>query len=388
MSKSFEDKLREKLSAYQAQPPADAKKAILGNTASGSFLSGFFNVTGVVLLVIALFMTGYEFGTLRLSHNLKTGDFEPIEFTVEPQNVNMVHVPKRKFFNQRESEVKVQNPVIIHESEGIDDNQILLANDQEEQFSFDYTAYFVDGFGYDLTNESHFPEITFVRKQRNRKEVVPQRKKNFFTLYVDGGAFFLYNRLQPNLEDDIYVGNYDAPFSISAARIGASLVVGLQRDWNEKLTSRIGLIYNNYNQNFSFTARHNKPDSIIVKEDLIEPVFDEQDIQIRKRISTVGLKFQNIWSFPSQYNSLYFSAEYQRRIGQGAIFQFDSEMYELSNPDAWLLEFGMRKKLADMRKGNFYVIPSIRYAVSKIGDQGILNVKPFSVGVSLSYSLK
>ncbi len=379
MSKSFDDKIKEKLSGYEVAPPADAKNAIIGSGGGISLWSTLYQVTGTLLLVLAFYMFGYQHGAKDQNVASKEVNRIIIDKPVEDLNQLPIDIPAKPQVFSIEKNVK---PVLNTEEEILP----LVTDNENEQLLSDFATRDIDPIGFTLSNvtpKRHLRPAYFTRI----KEVVPKHDK-YFNPYFDAGAFFLYNRLVPNLNDEIYVGNYEAPFSLSAARLGASLVAGLERNWSEKLSTRLGLVFNNYNQHFSFTVRHTKPDSVVVTSDLIQPIFNEQNIQIRKRISTLGLRLQNTWAFPTKYNSIYLSAEYHRRIGKGAEFQFDGNTHSLSPADMWMMEFGLRKQLMSFKNGDLYVIPGIRYSVSKIKEQGILNVKPFSAGVSVSYTLK
>ncbi|MEQ9304876.1 MAG: hypothetical protein RJQ14_13290, partial [Marinoscillum sp.] len=223
---------------------------------------------------------------------------------------------------------------------------------------------------------------------RDQPIYIAPKQHKFIHPYIEAGAFFLYNRLKPNLEDDIYIGDYDSPFGMSLSRIGVAAHLGIERSWSERFATRLGLVFNNYNQSFSFNVRGVKPDSVIVSDEYVKPVFDTEAVEINKRVSTLGLRVQTIWNFPSEYNSLFAAFEYHRRVSNGPEFDYDHKTYSLSSPNQYLVEFGIRKKLLDQPGGLLFIQPALRYAVTKFNDEGILSVKPFSAGVSLNYSLK
>lgn len=393
MSKSFDDKIRDSLANYQATPPSGAKEAILGSATSGFTWEQGYHIAGGILLLFAMFMTGYQRPADLGSEANKQE--QSIDNSILKSNLN--HLTEATEYLEATTPISIaENLKTKQASQATNDKQIIgqltfplekpALIDPDDESINSFTTYDMNMLEGEINYAEGIRELMPPMYWR-RWEITPE-KKAFFQPYFDVGGFFLYNRIKPNLSDDIYVGDYDAPFSISASRIGLALSGGLQKEWNNKLTTRLGLMFNNYNQHFSFSVRNTTPDSVKVVNEYVEPIFNKENVQISKRISTLGIRLQQIWSIPSIYNSIYLSAEYQHRISAGATFRYQGREHSLATPSQWMVEFGLRKHLAQLRSGHLYIIPGIRYSISKIKDQGILNVKPFSVGVSMSYTLK
>lgn len=397
MSKSFDEKLKERLENLTAQPKDGAKKALFDKLSDqGDAGIGYapYHYFAGVLLLLSLFMIGrlqpHQDFPVNAGLNEMTIGQEPgtnylsndsVEQKVEATTTKIIE-------NQADKEVVDTQP---HKDDRVrigEDDKLPVADYPSTKTT---QAYHESGALVKLgIAVSRIPARRFhiAPSHRDQPIYIAPEKSKFIHPYIEAGAFFLYNRLKPNLEDDIYIGDYDSPFGMSLSRIGAAAHVGIERSWSERFATRLGLVFNNYNQSFSFNVRGVKPDSVIVSDEYVEPVFDTKTVEINKRVSTLGLRVQTIWNFPSEYNSLFAAFEYHRRVSNGPEFDYDNKTYSLSSPNQYLVEFGIRKKLLDQPGGLFFIQPALRYAVTKFNDEGILSVKPFSAGVSLNYSLK
>ncbi|MEQ8473940.1 MAG: hypothetical protein RIC35_22280 [Marinoscillum sp.] len=394
MNKSFDEKLKERLEYLDAQPKEGAKKALFdklpASAESGLGYAPYHYFAGVLLL-LSLFMIGQA----PLPQEAKgiVSDIEESSALSNKSDLQVVAdseelVDSTPYFVESNGEQlhefkNIQSTVQSSNINPAPSSDGPIPDAQYDSFSnLKWLGYSND---YELNRNRNLRDRS--RYIVGPKSIIPKRDK-FFNPYFEAGAFFLYNRLKPNLDDDIYVGDYDSPFGMSISRIGVSAHVGLQHSWTERFSTRFGMIFNNYNQNFSFNVRSVTPDSVIVGAEFVEPVFNVESVEIKKRVSTLGLKVQTIWNFPSEYNSLYAGFELHRRITEGAKFTYGDQTYELSSPYQYLVELGLRKRVINYPSGALFIQPGIRYALTKFDNEGILSVKPFSVGVSLNYSLK
>ena len=396
MSKSFDDKIEGRLSGYSSTPAPNSKEAIFAKLDSGnSTFTWIYHYLGGGLLLLSVFMMG------RISNEpanaLKSTEMvsqRPSQ--TDSNNIkNFSSAHDKAEVSAASSLVTIENhpsiELIDHQNEHLEsENAIVVDNQEIEEYTIiDKTMDFngLSRVGYSSNVIPVETNLIVLEKEQGIEKIIPTKEK-FLKPYFELGSFFMYNRLKPNLTDDIYIADFDSPFGMSISRFGLGASVGFERQWNEKLSTRLGLLFNNYNQSYSFTIRETKPDSVIVSNEFVEPVFNRDTVQINKRVSTLGMKFQSTWNFPSSYNSLFVSMEYHRRISDGPSLSYDGQIYELSSRNQYLLELGLRKKLFELKNGDFFVIPGIRYALTRWKSDQIIDVKPFSVGVSLNYTLK
>lgn len=397
MSKSLEDKLKGRLSNYQTPPPSDAKAAIMGEWQVGLPVVAFYRYIGALLLLVSLFRIGYRPETLGDQSYLpaKAENRGLAEFcdedtacieAIETEQLLLGKISKNSKIpasNQPETAVAKVN---------FSKGQILSTNQTELVAPADLIGLDI----YDKVDDLFDQESNWLSDRNSlanccqyEDKVIP-KKDRIFMPYFETGAFFLYNRLTPNLSDDVFLSDYDAPFGLSVSRLGLAANFGVQAEINDRLTVKIGVVYSNYNQSFSFGIRGAEPDSVHVVEgsDFLEPIFHSERIEINQRVSTLGARVQTVWAVPSKFNSILASFEYHRMLGMGAKFTYDGSTHSLSRKDQFIFEIGLQKLLYESRKARLSLVPSLRYSVSRLKSDQALNVKPFSVGVGVSYGLK
>ena len=393
MNKSFEDKIRDRLGDYRVDPPVRFRDAILNAPGSGElWLVRFFHAFGAALMLISLFMVGHipvkertelAFGNESRLSGQAGDDFNTPSLS-EPETA---HLGKETEEERMVPETAPFSVPTVHDAPKTPLTPTEKKNKgsyyEHDQEIFQTLA--LEKLAAEAGEEPVNPRWMSLPKE---DEVIFKKERSLFAPYFEGGAFFLYNRIKPNIDDDIYVSDYDAPFGLSASRVGFSLHAGLQRDWSERFATRLGVGFNYYNQYFSFNVRSTTPQTVVVESDFVTPVYEIQAVQIQKRVSTLGMRIQNIWSFPSRYNSLFTSVEYQRIISSLPTFDYGGEKHTLVTPNQYLLEFGLRKLLFEGNRGLVYVTPALKYSMTKFKDREIIAVKPFCVGVSVSYGLK
>ncbi|MFY0607988.1 MAG: hypothetical protein JXR10_14815 [Cyclobacteriaceae bacterium] len=392
MSKSFEDKLKDRLGNYQVAPPANAKSAIVGSPNSGFSLTTAYHYAGAMLLLVALFMVGSRAEQVDEQLALDSRRLEIRESANQPIDnstkvkTDLVVVEKVGEESLNETNKNIQTP----RSDELP-AAIVNQNNQPPFFTKSESTSFenweVESLSF-LTNDLPISSRRNPKRYFKEDEILPVDQSRIKP-YFETGAFFLYNRVQPDLDDELFLSDYDSPFGLSISRVGLSANVGLQNEVTERFTLKLGAAFNTYNQNFSFAIRNIQPDSVAIIQgsEFLEPIFESEKIEIDKRISTLGGRIQGVWSIPSKYNSLLVSLEYHRLLGQGAQFTYEDNTYSISQKNQYIFEVGLQKLLLENRNSRLSIIPSFRYSVNKL-QQEALTIKPFSVGVSLSYGLK
>lgn len=389
MSKSFEDQINERLRDYTHTPEASAKSRILDQVNSQHDpIPAAYHYLGGVLLLLALSMVGYQ---------KMTASEQELDFATAPQGYQQsVHVQKPQNFQIaiEELDEKLTAGYSPNETSGVAGTLGIIpetsppssAERSPNHFSvMEPIMPLLDELG---SPPSKFRLSGLIFKEK--EEVIVPGPKRWFNTYFTVGSFFLYNRLQPNLDDDVFVDHYDAPFGISAKRIGFSADLGLESNWGGPVKARVGLIANNYSQQFSFSMRNTIPDTVILSNDseFLEPQFNTELININRRVTTLGVRFMTTWNFPTRFNAIYAAAEYHWLLGRGVRLSYQDETYELSQPQQFMLEIGLSKLLYEGSNGYFSVNPGFRYSLQKMDGDEPIQVKPFSLGVSLTYSLK
>ena len=217
------------------------------------------------------------------------------------------------------------------------------------------------------------------------------KKKKFFRWYGDAGVFFIYRQGRPNASDDLIIEDYQGPGRFSAERLGWILEGGVYRDLNEKIRLKAGISLSTFQQQYTFSLRNTAPDSVISIDESITPsfeaVFDRQQIHMAHRLWVLGGSLgADFFIFPSKNNSLYTHLEYQLNIRSRRSIRFDGEKYHVYYPNQIMWSFGLRKKVFEHQRANFYLIPNFRYALSGFTYQenDILTLKPFSAGITFS----
>lgn len=396
MSRSFDNKIGDRLGQHTATPKPDAKEAIFSRLDSEeTSYVWIYHYLASGLLLLSFFMIG------RVPDSLPEQNFDPetkessvaVDAKYEAVVENIDKPTKQESQEDRRTIEQSNVLAVNQQSEEIPNEIIRPAQNANNSAEPKPTLKHYKEFGElnkwkldDAELPAHIGLIASHQKS-TVKSVIPARQR-FFNPYFEAGSFFIYNRLRPNLSDDIYIGDFESPYGISISRFGFSAAVGAERQWNKLWTTRLGLLLNNYNQSYSFTVRKTRPDSVVVTDEFLEPVFSRDSVEINKRVTTLGLKFQSIWNLPSEYNSLFVSFEYHHRISKGPSFTYDDTELDLSSRRQYMIELGLRKRLFELKHGDLFVVPGIRYAVDRWEKDRILTVKPFSVGVSLNYTLK
>ncbi|MEQ8239454.1 MAG: hypothetical protein RIA69_09595 [Cyclobacteriaceae bacterium] len=400
MKKSFDQHIKSRLSSFTHSPDAHLKAAVLGQlVASPPWYSNTFKVIGLILLLLSLFK-------IEINNNVIQGTAtinypqppELLSINIErSQKVSPDHYQKngiQKYL--KEDQVSAKHDKVNKAVETSDSYSREIDNSVFQKFNLTSTGNYlplpIQIQKIEQTNlEQVSLEKIMILLKNEEVPIVAKNERRFFP-YYNLGSYFLYNRIKPNLTDDIYVGEYESPFGLSSNRIGFLIEYGAERKLGKQLSLRTGLSFNNYNQQYSFSVRNTQPtqvNSSKVNDGFFEPTFEVDQVSISKRVSLAGLKSQLFWhAFPEETNVLFLSAEYQYLLGSGPTFKYRNEEYGLMKKNHFLLELGLKKLLFEMKDNGLFIMPSIRYGLYKFEQSSALSVRPFSVGLTLSLGLK
>jgi hypothetical protein len=94
--------------------------------------------------------------------------------------------------------------------------------------------------------------------------------------------------------------------------------------------------------------------------------------------------------FPSRGNEAVLGLEYQHMLNPEVEFQYKEDTYQIVYPHQFLLNLGFRKLVYEARGGAVFLTPNLRYTLNghHFERNEAMSVKPFSVGLSLSFLLK
>ncbi|MEP0368867.1 MAG: hypothetical protein ABJN36_20440 [Cyclobacteriaceae bacterium] len=386
MRRSFDDIFKSRIGNQEAKPPVGAKEQIfaqIGVPAPTYTVEDGYSVVAALLILLSFFQIGGVKSGVEPKHTSSEKSLAIASVTLPYQEENESEVLSGQVFEEviassQTDQAKTYESALMNLNEENHQKFSYAANPHRFELNF-------------LKVSKHAPRSHVLLNRKYRpKRIIPEKEKTLYP-YYNVGAFFMYNRVRPNLTDDIYVGEYDAPFGMSPSRIGLVLEGGIHKKWNALIATRLGVSINNFNQSYSFTVRSAKPDSVSVDEEsgYLEPHFDKEHVRVSKRVTVIGLKGQMFWYiFPNQANVLFTSFEYQHLIGSGPKFSFQNENYKLMKPSQYMLEFGLRKLILERRSAEMYLMPGIRYSLAKYKNEELITVTPFSVGVTLSYQLK
>ncbi|MBV6645932.1 MAG: hypothetical protein KI790_10805 [Cyclobacteriaceae bacterium] len=444
MSQSFEEKIGKRLREYRPAPPPDAKSKILGQIPSkpGKRTNGW-QITGIILIIVALLQMFpklgdsdplHASGAPRISETtqvpnsslvpsptvtqtppttVKEGRNELVadSSTDQANSLNLTTVEEQvNTALTNDSDALVQSPA----DEPIAHAQVALVDETQDEADHPTRTEDESGATFEtgeaLARNAEFEMLAGLRGEEHDKAPVmglillssdsvdfdpsfyikPQKRYQF-KAYADAGLFFLYRNAQPNTEDDLIIDDFQGTNRISVSRLGYFAEIGVHRQISEWLRLNAGLNFSVFRQNYSFTIRNFQPDSVRVLSSetaTLQPIFDEPTIEIDHQLYLVGAKLiSNFYIFPSMGNSLYAGVEYQYSLNANQEFEFDGETFGISYPNQLLVSFGLRKLLFEGRRGNFYVVPNIRYSFNREfkEEDEVISVKPFSVGITFSY---
>lgn len=382
MKESFDQKFAERLANYQVSPDEGLRKTVLAGRSSG-YLPLFYRTVGTGLVLLAFFMIGYKqpnsIQDEMVIHQKSAKAMEAI--SSRPARP----IPERSESHSKSSPDSNDQTISAHE-----EKNALEGNSESQAPPSRPEVHSLTALTLAPIEEKVFSiKLVSSRRHTDRTSIVP-KKKGMLKPFVDVGTSMQYQSIKPNVEDQVVISNFRSPGGLSSSRIGYNMQIGAQKSWGGRLQTRLGLAYSNYGYNFQFRVRDELPSSVIKQEgsDKYEAAYGYEEISASGRVNTLGLKLYAAYSFPSAYNALFISTEYQKLMGQIPGFQYNGKRHQLMKPGQVLLELGLRKLLIDTQRGRLYAIPSLKYFVYKNDPSAIMSLKPFSLGVTLSYGLK
>ncbi|MFY0685670.1 MAG: hypothetical protein JXQ90_00820 [Cyclobacteriaceae bacterium] len=431
MSQSFDKHIGKRLRGYTSSPPPKLKKAIFSklddNDSKGISV---WQVTGIVIFVVSLLqivphneqvdtsaqITQKAPSTTQTKLTSPPYDKGTNAQLVTPDTINSIREsvkeisqyiasttpiqPKEQVQNQSTSGSSSLNIAPANQKTP---GFVQLSNKSRDEVNHNKTIAFGDI--HDLMRRKfkeaditpHRPIlVVIVHHGENKgpnipltKEIKPQKRK--VKPYADAGLFFQYQQAQPNVDDELVISNFSGLASISPQRAGAILEGGIHYELNKRIMLNAGIAAQTYRQDYSFAIHDFEPDQVgVVSGERVTllPVYEEDIVDINHQMfSTGGKLIANFYVFPSRANILYAGMEFQKVLNPNHTFDYDGNEYAINYPDQWLASAGLRKLIFEGNTGNLYVIPSIRFALNKdhFDANQVLSLKPYSVGVSISY---
>ncbi len=391
MSQSFENRIGERLREYAPPPPSHLREQVLGKV-GGTNATGFngWQMFSVVLATIALlqiFPGPYQVSKNVINEEVSVSDnLENADFKVSPKQEGSTSISTAENNGRKEKIIllKTEKEVIEKDSRG-------SGPDIEPASNAKYVEFEASPKSLSTNDQPRIPGIHLLKKERRRTvPVKPERERNFDP-YGELGAFFLYQQAKPNLEDDIVIDNFQGQGRISPSRLGLSLEGGVHKIFDKRIRLNFGTNISTYRQAYQFTIRNTEPEGATVipgETASLIPVFDESLISIDHRLWSIGGKFGISYNlFTATTTQLNTTIEYQHILNREHNFYFQDEQFKVNYPNQVLLSAGIRKTIFITSHGTVDLVPSIRYSLRKHESEGnqVLSVKPFSVGLSLSY---
>jgi len=211
--------------------------------------------------------------------------------------------------------------------------------------------------------------------------------------YAELGVFFLYQQVTPDISDDLIVENFESLDRLSPRRLGGHLALGVSREIAENIDLSMDVNFSVFQQNLSFDARAIEPSSaeLDAEGNTLTSVFERSNIQINQTIFATGLQLgASFYALPNKLDALYTGVGYSFVIDSKRHFLFEDQRYQIAYPNQLLMTFGLRKKLFRLPSGDLTFVPNIRYSFfQNFGSESpaAISIKPFSVGLSISYKL-
>lgn len=386
MSKSFEDKWKERLGEYKAPVPEDLRQQVLGAVAPRNHWPILYQTVGAALIFLSLFQIGKVSNTDSTS--IASSNIAKVPQPSEPANIQpLIEQKTQSFPIMRQTETLSRNePKHLISTTSPAEETNLPAIRQENLTTPHPESRTTNGL---VTASPAHGDLIFPEWEKESTPIVPL-KARALSPYFNAGAYFLYHRVFPNLADELIIENYQSPGSMASSRIGFSGEAGVQRSMGQQWQIRAGVAANFIQQQYHFQIRGLQPSALIPLETgYLEPQFEHDTIQIRSHILWTGAKIQLNWSpFAQPADALFVALEYQRRIGHGAQFSYQGQQHQLLDNYQILGEIGWHKTLIMVPKGHLAAMPGIRYAFGRSAPDQPLTVKPFSAGITLTYSMK
>lgn len=386
MSKSFEDKWKDRLGEYKAPVPENLRQQVLGAVAPRNYWSPVYQTVGAALIFLSLFQIGKVSNTdtasiasPNIAEVPQISETASVPPRVEQKTQSLEGMEQKEIFSKKENKRRINTISPVEETTLPPSRYAHIATPHPESQTTNGLVF----------AESAQRGVVFPEWKKEVTPIVPQ-KVTSLNPYFNVGAHFLYHRVFPNLADELIIENYQSPGSMASSRIGFSGEAGVQRPIGQRWLLRGGLAANFIQQQYHFHIRGLQPSALVPLETgYLEPQFAHDTIQIRSHVLWAGAKAQLQWSpFPQPTDALFVSMEYQRRIGPGAQFSYSGERHQLLDSYQILGELGWHKTLLIFPKGHLAAMPGIRYAFGRSAPDQPLTVKPFSAGITLTYSMK
>jgi len=420
MSQSFDEKIAHKLRSSQSTPTKEAKEALFAKLSAQATSTGLSKQRRLKLIGLWLAqITFLLLWPLQVSENSKANT----SLTSSKEEAYAQNQKKIGTAIQNDSQSKIEkvtgilpitgsngikiNDFSYHDSKKEEASKlspepyssVVLKNNQQDHLEGSWQDLAMLEHHYlTLLDDHHFaisidslPEKESTIKA---KAISTEKKERFLSLYSNLGIFFLYQEMQPNVDDDVVIDNFQGQNSLSLNRLGLFGELGVYRQVNPSLRIHLGTTLNMYNQKYSFDVRSTQPSEVIItgsENQTFNPIFESDQITMDHRLWVAGLKFgASFHVFPSKSNSVFTAVEYNHVLNSRHHFDFEGSTYHIQYPHQWLVTVGFRKKLWQVPRGELALIPNIRYSLLRLDPSSneALSIKPFSIGMTLSYLIQ
>ena len=421
MSQSFDDKLGKKLQGFSPPPPAAAKGKVFASLGANQNGWNFWQTIGVIFIIISLLQFLLPIGSRKSSViSSENENTATLQFAEEEKRKNPGITKKEREENKEKAQIQSiaenqneristalstqtdENSSVGNPPNHVDENETLALLPQEPAMgsavnptttsSWSYANYDPlqgEKPSYPLTYKLH----SFVPPAKVEvPERVVKQPKTWVVPYFDLGTFFLYQNVQPNLEDDLVIENFQGTNRFSLKRLGFIAEAGLKKDISEKITVRLGGNFSLLNQSYAFSIRDTDPIGGVVSstdEVVVSPIFNESAISVDHKLWAVGAKASVDWNIlPDKGSSIFSGLSYHHLLNPNHSFTHNDEAQNIHYPNQLLLTLGLRKVLFENRKSNVSLVPNVRYAIFNSGTASpkALSVKPFSAGATVTWS--
>lgn len=300
------------------------------------------------------------------------------ELSMSATSMSQRAEPSEQHLNSRNPMLENLTGLLSDDAERLDDGQMQLHH-------LDNKA--IDRSALLLTNDD------LIMVPYAPTAVVRPEQKMKYHLYGDLGVFFLYNHLQPNKNDGLLMENFETSGSFSMDRLSYYAEIGVKRELSKKVTLRAAAVTNLFAQKYSFDIRDEASSSVETSStdsNLLTPVFDRQTVQMDHFLISAGARVSADFKvFSNDLNRLMLGLGYHHILNPTHTFEYKGETQKIEYPHQLTASFGFRKVVWRSDRGELSLLPVLRYGlVHKASEHSALTIKPFSVGLTVGYSLK
>jgi len=204
-------------------------------------------------------------------------------------------------------------------------------------------------------------------------------------VFVGIMPLYSYQQIAPIITDAVWVKNIRSQQALSSHRVGLRLQAGIEWPLSKRMSVRTSLIYNQLNQQVSYTTPSEKPDSIRVervddKTVRLTPYYSDTQVTRQTNWHYMGIGSDLVWQLGklgAWRHSVSAGASVGTYLAQGAsqttqpLSGFVQAAYGIERPltpSVWLR-----------------IAPTVQYGLSTISDSdGLFHIRPYTYGLTIS----